>query len=317
VIISGPGDNKEWTVAYFLGLLASGAILAQARPEVFGAPQELSSYTIVAAGVLTGVGTRLGSGCTSGHGVCGLPRRSPRSLAAVLTFMSTGALSAYLSRETRLSSFIYASDITSRDSSVGLLVPSLIAMATAATLLNQKFFLHRLLFGSSPSTKPDHAESKGVSEIISLGISFTSALIFGLGLGVSGMCNPERVISFLNFSGEKGFDPTLIGVMGGGVLFNLVSFHLLNAYDPVMPLSGKSAKISTTLKMGLVPENTKISWELILGSAIFGLGWGLGGICPGPGIVSLGGSVKAAGVFIPSLISGMAFNDFMFNKKFT
>lgn len=86
-----------WRVAFVLGLL-----LAPAFYRVFGELPEsqidAGSTTLVLAGLLVGFGSRLGSGCTSGHGVCGLSRRSPRSMVATATFMATGFITVYLIR---------------------------------------------------------------------------------------------------------------------------------------------------------------------------------------------------------------------------
>ena len=85
-----------WRVAFVGGLVAGGAILAVAAPELFAGTVERSSAALIVAGLLVGFGTRLGSGCTSGHGVCGLSRGSLRSLVATATFMATGMAAAYL-----------------------------------------------------------------------------------------------------------------------------------------------------------------------------------------------------------------------------
>jgi len=86
-----PGESS-WRIAVLLGLLVSPALLSVWAPDswVSAARIEASWLAVVAAGLLVGFGTRLGSGCTSGHGVCGLSRLSPRSLAATLTFMAAG-----------------------------------------------------------------------------------------------------------------------------------------------------------------------------------------------------------------------------------
>lgn len=91
-----PGD-RDWRVAFLLGLVAGGVALVALSPGSFSAPL-VSRPALVVAGLLVGVGTQLGSGCTSGHGICGLPRLSLRSLAAVLTFMLTGGLTVFALR---------------------------------------------------------------------------------------------------------------------------------------------------------------------------------------------------------------------------
>ena len=68
------------------------------------------------------------------------------------------------------------------------------------------------------------------------------------------------------------------------------------------------------MKMDFAPENLLINWKLLVGSAIFGLGWGLGGMCPGPALLSLGSGVKAAGMFVPYMIGGIALQEVIFGK---
>ena len=85
-----------WRAAFVAGLVAAGLAAAQLAPYSVSADPGRSPWLLVPAGMLVGFGTRLGNGCTSGHGVCGLSRLSRRSLASVITFMATGALVATL-----------------------------------------------------------------------------------------------------------------------------------------------------------------------------------------------------------------------------
>jgi uncharacterized membrane protein YedE/YeeE len=89
--------DRAWRLAFLVGLVVPGAIAAVVAPAAIGASVRPLAMVAV-AGVIVGAGTQLGSGCTSGHGVCGLARMSPRSLAAVFTFMATGAITAALVR---------------------------------------------------------------------------------------------------------------------------------------------------------------------------------------------------------------------------
>lgn len=95
--LSGRGAERHWRLAFLMGLLAPGAAIA-----ILQQPVEISFVAgtplLIAGGLLVGFGTRLGSGCTSGHGVCGLARLSPRSLVAVLTFMTAGFLTVGILR---------------------------------------------------------------------------------------------------------------------------------------------------------------------------------------------------------------------------
>lgn len=102
------GDTS-WRLAFLGGMLVGGLVLSQLMPQAFAAISQagsaansstgavnLSLGTAILGGALVGFGTRLGSGCTSGHGVCGVGRLSPRSIVATLTFISSGAVAVYL-----------------------------------------------------------------------------------------------------------------------------------------------------------------------------------------------------------------------------
>ncbi len=97
-IVSGligpkPGEIG-WRLAFVGGLLVGGVMMGFLMPSGFAVDVERSAPAIAVAGVIVGFGTRLGSGCTSGHGVCGISRVSPRSMVATVTFMATGAITA-------------------------------------------------------------------------------------------------------------------------------------------------------------------------------------------------------------------------------
>src|SRR5690349_3599612 len=88
--------DRGWRVAFLAALMGAGALTVHALGQVV--PSPASTPVLVLAGLLVGYGTSLGSGCTSGHGVCGLGRMSTRSLAAVLVFMATAFITVYLTR---------------------------------------------------------------------------------------------------------------------------------------------------------------------------------------------------------------------------
>jgi uncharacterized protein len=88
-------QDRGWRTAFIAGLVASGTVATLVAPHAIGASVR-SWPLLLLAGLLVGFGTSMGSGCTSGHGVCGLSRGSVRSLAAVMTFMLTGALTAWI-----------------------------------------------------------------------------------------------------------------------------------------------------------------------------------------------------------------------------
>mgnify|MGYP001328114071 CR=1 FL=1 len=88
----------SWRVMFIGGLLLGGLVASFVAPQAFGAPLRLPIWQLALGGLLVGVGTRLGNGCTSGHGVCGISRGSPRSLANTALFIGFGMLSLYLVR---------------------------------------------------------------------------------------------------------------------------------------------------------------------------------------------------------------------------
>lgn len=91
-------NDRAWRWYFIGGLLAGGLLLQLFYPQAFSEGLQTQSWTIVVAGILVGFGTTLGNGCTSGHGVCGISRLSPRSIAATLTFMSAGVLAVFIFR---------------------------------------------------------------------------------------------------------------------------------------------------------------------------------------------------------------------------
>lgn len=97
-VLSKPQKEHNWRYAFILGLIFGGCLLRLISPDLFNYSLDSSLPKIIIAGLLVGFGTSLGSGCTSGHGVCGLPRFSGRSLTATLTFMGTGIIVVLLLR---------------------------------------------------------------------------------------------------------------------------------------------------------------------------------------------------------------------------
>ncbi len=95
-LLAGWNQDTQWKVAFVIGLVVGGALLVNILPGAIAAPDGRSLLLVAAAGVFVGFGTRLGNGCTSGHGICGLSRYSLRSLVATLTFMLTGFATATL-----------------------------------------------------------------------------------------------------------------------------------------------------------------------------------------------------------------------------
>lgn len=97
-ILGNPPGDRGWRLAFLLGLFAGGLLGWAFMPAQFGTGAPASVPWLVLAGLLVGIGTRLGTGCTSGHGVCGMSRLSKRSFVATATFMVVAALTVFLTR---------------------------------------------------------------------------------------------------------------------------------------------------------------------------------------------------------------------------
>jgi len=95
-MFKAPKADTAWRVAFALGVILVGAAIATVSPGMVNNTLDQPVWMVGLAGLLVGVGTRLGSGCTSGHGICGISRLSPRSLIATCTFMLTGGIATYI-----------------------------------------------------------------------------------------------------------------------------------------------------------------------------------------------------------------------------
>jgi uncharacterized protein len=117
--------------------------------------------------------------------------------------------------------------------------------------------------------------------------------VFGLGLAISGMMNPAKVIGFLDVAGS--WDPTLALVMGGALLVAIPAYRMILARRRPVLADGFS-----------LPTRTKLDAPLILGSALFGVGWGLVGFCPGPAVAAVVTGLPAVLGFVAAMLAGMA-----------
>lgn len=97
-LISNPGSDAGWRIAFIVGLILAGPLLLVLTGSAPEAQVTGSWWLLIPAGLLVGFGTRLGSGCTSGHGICGLARLSPRSIAATGVFMATAFVTVFVAR---------------------------------------------------------------------------------------------------------------------------------------------------------------------------------------------------------------------------
>ncbi len=124
-------------------------------------------------------------------------------------------------------------------------------------------------------------------------VSLFSGALFGLGLTISGMVDPAKVIGFLDVAGD--WDPTLAVVMGGALLVAVPALYLiLKRPGPVLEDEFD------------VPTKKELDESLLGGAALFGVGWGLAGFCPGPAVTALASGLAPVFAFVAAMIAGMA-----------
>jgi uncharacterized membrane protein YedE/YeeE len=244
---------------------------------------------------------QLGSGCTSGHFLCGVSRLSRRSLVATATFFTTALVTAStFPAPTPLS---FSKGLASALPTHNVLVPKGYELAfpskqVAITLLAVVVGINRFQSALQSYLVTNYpTDARRPPAWIKEVPYFSSGLIFALGLQISGMLSPLKVISFLRPL-SPNFDPSLAMVVLGGVIPNALHYVDLK----------REAKLFW--EEWRVPDRTDIDWKLLAGSVAFGLGWGLSGVCPGPALAGLsqgllkGGAEKVMG-WLLAMSAGM------------
>lgn len=307
--------GKPWHTTFMVGVFHAATIYIMATGGITF--MAIPYYFLIIAGLLVGFGARLGSGCTSGHGICGLSRLNLRSYVAVGTFMTTGVITANLVHHSYTydynsggSSMLSEEWLTSND----YLGWGLFTL-TSLVFLREIF---EVIYPSSPDAtitvdEEWEVKKKSMKQIVAL---YLVGATFGVGLSISGMINNGVVIHFLTFN--KDWNPTLIFVMAFGVLVFGATFW----YDYFSRKSARATVAGDTEAGGELEPIAQapppllhapshlggpakpIDARLVVGSACFGCGWGLAGICPAPAVSVL--SVPAAAIFfMPACFVGM------------
>ncbi|KIL69912.1 hypothetical protein M378DRAFT_68569 [Amanita muscaria Koide BX008] len=290
--------SKEALVAVS-GLVVGGVIVG--LTERTGQRPIVDLRRTLVASLLVGFGTKLSNGCTSGHMVCGVSRLSLRSIVATGTFFITGVITAALVHNDLPASH-------SADWSLGPYGKTFLVLQTIplAILLSLYYYA-----SSDVDCKPEVQQSEETPllqsaspQILFRRLTFLAASVeFALALRLSGLTDPVRVVSFLLLPFHRAFDVSL-AFLALGVL-------------PLSILLYKYTRGSEKPRLGgewAIPKGGEIDANLLVGAAIFGVGWGLAGICPGPGLVNLGRALVtgtglmhhltwAAGVVIGGLLA--------------
>jgi len=252
--VVGPRDTK---VAYLLGLVIAGVAMYHALPDLaFDEPTRATTLYFL-WGIVMGIGTSLGNGCTSGHGLCGISRLSVRSFVAVPIFMITAIISSSTDSYVRMGHFEFGSPAPAHMIDRRTLLVSLSAVAVLVLTLIPTVVAHRR---TAKAEQPSAA------------VGVWCGLCAGVGLAIGGMVRPSCVQAAL---APHRLDLTL------WVLF-LVALGTTFAFYRV---ACRFARIAEAC----APHGTRaaVDHKLVLGAALFGAAWGATGFCPGPLIVTV------------------------------
>ncbi|TYL43055.1 DUF6691 family protein [Dickeya sp. ws52] len=131
--------------------------------------------------------------------------------------------------------------------------------------------------------------------------SFLAGLVFGLGLLISGMANPQKVLGFLDIT--RQWDPSLALVMGGALVVGMIGFRVVKYMSKPLCMPSFS-----------LPLKKAVDKPLVVGSLLFGIGWGMAGICPGPALVLLSYGTVKGWVFFGSMLAGMGLYEWLSSR---
>ncbi|KAG6867006.1 hypothetical protein C0991_003922 [Blastosporella zonata] len=265
--------GKE-SICAVLGLILGGAYVGLL--EGHGpAPFQLGVGRVALAGFFVGLGSKLSNGCTSGHMICGLSRFSLRSLVATITFFITGVITVQLlPGELPPTSYM--------DWSLGPYGKALLGSQLAVSALLCSFATRNW---SPPKNGPEPRPNSRLLVFLATGFEFALALRF------SNLSESERVLSFLDLPFRPSFDPSLAFLAAGALPTSIILYHFFRGSEK--PLLGERWSI---------PQGAPVDVRLIGGAALFGIGWGLAGICPGPGLVNLGRALTNGSGIVPVAI---------------
>ncbi|KAF3008821.1 hypothetical protein E8E13_010698 [Curvularia kusanoi] len=265
-------------LAFFAGMAASFPLLSSVLPELvtkYPSMPVTVQTVLLTTGVaaLTGWGTKASNGCTSGHMLCGLPRLSGRSAVATATFFLVALFTHHTIHPT-----LYTTACSGDVPCYTPVFPSAVAttrlvlLASSAIVAARKF---PHLIAATTSSRPTDSKVSG-DVTARTAATFSSGLLFALGLHISGMAHPAKVTSFLSFPVMHAWDPSLALVIFFGVLPNLITIQRKGFASP--PAFATKFELPTkTIR--------DVDVRFVAGAAAFGLAWGLTGTCPGPAVL--------------------------------
>ncbi|KIY45045.1 hypothetical protein FISHEDRAFT_67151 [Fistulina hepatica ATCC 64428] len=255
------GDREA--IAGIAGLIFGGTIVGLAD-RAGTAPVFAPFPIVILSGFLVGLGTKMSNGCTSGHMICGLSRLSRRSLAATATFFSVASLTAQL-----VHAGAHPTPVTF-DWSLGASGLSLLGIQAASLLSLSILYITNKLGNSSERS------------FLRTVAAFITAVEFAVALRLSNLTEPTKVLGFLMLPWSAAFDASLAFLAAGALPLTTALYRYCRG-DEKPRLGGGWC----------VPTSQVIDRRLVLGAAAFGMGWGIMGICPGPGLVNFGRALVA------------------------
>lgn len=235
-----------------------------------------STPNSISSGFLLGAGASLGHGCTSGHMVCGLSRLRYRSLIATAVFsISAAVTTALIQNAAPVSS---GAGGFSYDHSFPLFNANkrTILKLVIATWVNSYFLVPYL------ARKIKQSNNKTLKSIGRFVAGFSSGFQFGLGLLISGMATSSKVLGFLNITSSDKFDPSLLAIPLSTIIPNILYWSKFIPRD-LSDVAGKEPLLEDKYDLAF---GNSIDPSFLAGNALFGIGWGLSGICPATGILA-------------------------------
>ncbi|KAF8602124.1 hypothetical protein BDV93DRAFT_220776 [Ceratobasidium sp. AG-I] len=307
-------DPEHLALLSLAGIITGGVLLGLTRSRLEDAahvqlldvyaPSQVSvtqAAGLALAGLLVGLGSKLSNGCTSGHMLCGVSRLAPRSLIASGIFVPTAILTHLLLGNLPPFAFNLAPESDFDNPSW-----------TMVLLLQIPIFVYRYGGAFMSGFAGQHNARRLVA--------FSTSFHFALGLTLSGMLRPSKILGFMHLTPASiqnhSWDPSLLFVIVGGILPQLIVWYTsLGAY---VRRSGTQPAFASTWSVPIAGPKWAdgITLRLVVGAMLFGIGWGMCGICPGPASamigVAMGGEPteetwKRVGAWMVGFVVGGAF----------
>ena len=263
------------TVSLYVNILNPTTSLQDTRTAVADDVPIASWVAHLLGGFLVGLGTKLGNGCTTGHGICGIGRWSPRSFAATGVFTGASMLSTYVVSPLRKWAAWTEIFRTSTVPSSSPVASSLVTCVLAVLAMVRPI---KVVHGDKTAAVAVDTKDLQMQENKTLGGAI-SGIMCAAGLAISGMTKNSKVHDFLCLSGfhRETFDPTLVTVLCSAIGVSWLSYQFVHGFSTTRKPE-ECLQTPVALPTGsawCVPSNTVIDTELLVGACIFGLGWGL------------------------------------------